>query len=221
MKSKKIKNSSQASEYFQNNNYIVLTEALSKEVASLLFMYLKNKKETWKYLLKKKLVSPFEHIHGTFNDPKVPNTFSIYGDVLMDTMMIRLQPHLESITGLTLVPTYTYTRLYKYGDILRRHKDRDSCEISFTLNLGGDSWPIFLEPTGEKGKKGVSINLNAGDLLVYRGVHLEHWREMFEGNECGQVFCHYNDLNGPFQNSNLFDKRPMIGLPNYTIGKDD
>jgi hypothetical protein len=31
---------------------------------------------------------------------------------------------------------------------LRRHKDRPSCEISTTLNLGGDPWPIFIDGTG-------------------------------------------------------------------------
>ena len=34
----------------------------------------------------------------------------------------------------------------KPGDVLHRHKDRFSCEISTTLNLGGDPWPIHLEP---------------------------------------------------------------------------
>ena len=32
--------------------------------------------------------------------------------------------------------------------ILKRHKDRPSCEISTTLNLGGDPWPIFIDGTG-------------------------------------------------------------------------
>ena len=32
---------------------------------------------------------------------------------------------------------------------LKRHKDRPSCEISTTLNLGGDPWPIFIDGTGE------------------------------------------------------------------------
>ena len=38
--------------------------------------------------------------------------------------------------------------LYKQGDELKRHKDRPSCEISTTLNLGGDPWPIFIDGTG-------------------------------------------------------------------------
>jgi hypothetical protein len=52
---------------------------------------------------------------------------------------------------LKLNPTYAYARIYKKGDILHRHKDRFSCEISTTLNLGGDDWPIFIEKDPKKG----------------------------------------------------------------------
>jgi hypothetical protein len=41
----------------------------------------------------------------------------------------------------------------KKAIFLKRHKDRFSCEISTTMNLGGDDWPIYLEPSGEVGKK--------------------------------------------------------------------
>ena len=129
-------------------------------------------------------------------------------------------------TGLQLIPTYSYARLYKNGDILRRHKDRPSCEISTTLNLGGDPWPIFIDGTGadtvidEEKKihkpnapKGTKVLLEVGDMLVYSGCELEHWREPFEGNTCGQVFLHYNHVNGPFAENNRFDKRPMLGIP--------
>jgi hypothetical protein len=53
-------------------------------------------------------------------------------------------------------------------------------------------------------------------MLVYSGCELEHWREPFEGNTCGQVFLHYNHVNGPFAEKNRFDKRPMLGLPPIT-----
>ena len=42
---------------------------------------------------------------------------------------------------------------------LKRHKDRFSCEISTTMNLAGDDWPIYLEPSGEVGKKGIKVDL--------------------------------------------------------------
>tara|TARA_R100000329_G_C7539654_1_gene190494 strand:+ start:21 stop:284 length:264 start_codon:yes stop_codon:yes gene_type:complete len=81
------------------------------------------------------------------------------------------------------------------------------------MNLGGDEWPIFLEPSGAQGKEGVKVLLNPGDMLIYRGCDLEHWREPFEGDSCGQVFLHYNDLNGEFAEQNKYDGRPFLGLP--------
>ena len=58
--------------------------------------------------------------------------------------------------------------------------------------------------------KGVKINLKPGDMLIYSGCDLEHWREPFTGTECGQVFLHYNQEG---TNANLFDGRIHIGYP--------
>ena len=69
---------------------------------------------------------------------------------------------------------YSYARIYKNGDVLARHKDRYSCEISTTLNLGGDSWPIYLDPTGKQGQAGIKVDLEPGDMLIYSGCELEH-----------------------------------------------
>ncbi len=146
----------------------------------------------------------------------------------METLLVKTMPVMKAKTGLDLIPTYSYTRLYRTGNILHRHKDRPSCEISTTLNLGGDQWPIYLDPTGENNilsgyetttivkpnaPKGVKVDLKPGDMLIYSGCELEHWREPFKGKLCGQVFLHYNHANGPFAKSNLYDKRPLLGIP--------
>ena len=71
-------------------------------------------------------------------------------NIAMETLMLKCLPEMEKATGLKLYPAYTYARIYKKGDILKRHKDRFSCEISTTMNLGGDDWPIYLEPSGNQ-----------------------------------------------------------------------
>jgi len=129
--------------------------------------------------------------------------------------MLKCQPIMEKTTGLKLYPSYTYARIYKKGDILKRHKDRFSCEISTTMNLGGDQWPIYIEPSGEENKTGEKLILNPGDMLVYKGNLLEHWREPFDGEECCQVFLHYNNAETPGSDENIFDGRKHIGLPSY------
>jgi hypothetical protein len=145
----------------------------------------------------------------------------------METLLLKCQPGMEKATGLKLYPAYTYARIYKKGDELKRHKDRFSCEISTTMNLGGDDWPIYLEPNSElggviegfgyvsKNTKGVRVDLKPGDMLVYSGCELEHWREKFKGKECVQVFLHYNNRKTPGAKDNMFDKRPHLGLPSW------
>ena len=120
---------------------------------------------------------------------------------------------LEDETGLKLYETYSYARIYKTGDELKRHKDRYSCEVSTTLNLGGDNWPIYLEPSGKEGKEGNKISLRQGDMLIYKGCEVEHWRESFNGVNCAQVFLHYNDASDEKAEENRYDGRPFLGLP--------
>ena len=163
--------------------------------------------------------------YGYINSMKL-NTYSCYSDFAMETLMVKMLPIMKKHTGLDLIPTYSYARAYKKGDELRRHKDRPSCEISTTVNLGGDPWPIFIDGTGENNvideyknihkpnaPAGTKVLLEVGDMLVYSGCELEHWREPFDGNICGQVFLHYNHVNGPFAKKNKFDGRPKLGLP--------
>ena len=186
------------------NKYQVIKNAISYELANFIFNYflLKRDAVAWMY---ENNITYDNGMFGTWSDEQVPNTYSHYADPVMETLLMKVLPVMKKETGLELVPTYSYARLYKKGDILKRHKDRPSCEISTTLNLGGDPWSIFLE--------GVEVLLNIGDMLVYSGCELEHWRESFEGNVCGQVFLHYNHVNGPFANKNKFDGRPMLGIP--------
>ena len=82
---------------------------------------------------------------------QIPHTYSQYANIAMETLMLEMSAyHVEKETGHKLYPAYTYARIYKKGDVLKRHKDRFSCEISTTMNLGGDSWDIYLEPSGKK-----------------------------------------------------------------------
>ena len=195
------------------NNYKIVKNAISKELAGFIYDYFLIKRRVARKLFDDGYISPDTPDFGVWSDKQIPNTYSHYADIVMETLLEKIKPVMEENTGLKVLPTYTYARIYKKGDILKRHKDRPSCEISTTINLGGDSWPIYLEPSGEKGKEGVKVNLNPGDMLIYRGCELEHWREAFEGDNCGQVFLHYNEANSPEGQKNIYDGRPFIGLP--------
>jgi len=200
---------------FKENKYSVIKNAISKELADFCYQYFLNKRKVARYLFDEKYISGFTEYFGVWNDQQIPETYSHYGDIVMDTLLEKVKPVMEKESGVKLTETYSYARIYKNGDELKRHKDRYSCEISTTMNLGGDDWSIFLEPSGEESKDGIEVKLEAGDMLMYRGCDLEHWREPFQGKDCGQVFLHYNDASGKDAEKNKYDGRAFLGLPSY------
>jgi hypothetical protein len=199
---------------FKKNKYEIIKKAISPDLAEFCYAYFLNKRSVAKFLFEQRYINPFEIMFGTWTDAQVPNTYSHYSDIVMETLLRALVPRMEKHTGLKLHPTYSYARLYKNGDILHRHIDRFSCEISTTLHLGGDPWPFFIEPSGTVNKAGIKLNLKPGDMIVYKGCELEHWREPFTGQNCGQVFLHYNDASSKEAENNKYDGRPMLGVPN-------
>ena len=211
---------------FKIKKYQVIKGALSKELANFIFNYMMLQRDAVDFMVKNQKVNPYNPFIGTREDKQIPGAYSKYGDWVMEALLMYMIPIMKAKTGMELIPTYSYTRLYEKGNILKRHKDRPSCEISTTLHLGGDEWPIFLDPSGQNfvideyknihkpgAPKGIQVDLKVGDMLIYSGCELEHWREPFQGNVCSQVFLHYNHANGPYAKTNLFDKRPLLGIP--------
>tara|TARA_R110002020_G_scaffold180775_1_gene375398 strand:- start:576 stop:1160 length:585 start_codon:yes stop_codon:yes gene_type:complete len=190
---------------FEQNKYQVIRNAISYDLANFCFNYFLLKRDAIKFMYDNNFIAE-NSMHGTWKDKQVPGVYSIYADHVMETLLVKTLPVMKEKTGLNLLPTYSYARVYEKGSILEKHKDRPSCEISTTINLGGDLWSIYVE--------GIKIDLNPGDMLIYAGCELEHWREPFEGSICGQVFLHYNHVDGPFAKTNLYDKRPLLGVPN-------
>ena len=214
---------------FKKNKYVVIKQAISKELAAFVANYFSIKKQVYDTCRQRRFISPYEVLLGEYEgaDGQIPHTYCHYADIAMETLMLKCQPAMEKITQLKLTPAYSFARIYKNGDVLKRHKDRFSCEISTTMNLGGDPWPIYLSPnenvgipdgkkiTVESEVKGIKVDLKPGDMLVYRGCELEHWRNKFKGKECIQVFLHYNNRKTPGAKENMFDRRPHLGLPSW------
>lgn len=116
-----------------------------------------------------------------------------YGDPLMESLLINKKEKMQELTGLKLLPTYAFWRMYtKFAD-LKKHSDRPSCEISVTVNIGSDgtSWPFLVDKS--------SIDLEPGDAVLYLGCEVEHWRDEFQGDWFAQTFLHYVDAEGLYK----------------------
>ena len=145
-------------------------------------------------------------------DAQVAKSVGIYGDPAFDTLMLMCLSSVEEIVGKKLLPTYTYARIYFNGADLLPHTDRDECEHSVSLSLGGTSsalWPLWFKNEDNEPEYAAMYE---GDAVVYQGNKVNHWRDEFEGETQFQLFMHYVEAEGEHKDQ-LFDTRPYIGLP--------
>ena len=180
-------------EVFDKDGYVVLKDALTKQQCDELVQHMFSLNE------KGALVK----------DDQCPLSDAVYGDEIFDNLMMSFAEPLGKQLGKRLLPTYTYARIYRPGDVLKKHKDRPSCEISTTLTLGWDakhSWPIYMDE-----QKETMVQMEVGEMVAYKGCEVLHWRKPFKGNWHCQVFLHYVDADGPFAD-HAFDGRKGIGM---------
>lgn len=186
-------------EYFQKNGYALLTEVLDKKTCNQLCEHMFK----------------LHHEGKLVKDDQCPLSDSVYGDPVFDQLLAKLAEPIGHHIGVDLLPTYTYCRIYRPGEILKRHTDRPSCEISGTMTLGyspatGSVWPIYVsdDPADEYGRR---VDIETGNLLMYAGNQLVHWRPEFKGEWQVQVFFHYVRAEGAYAD-HVFDHRPQLGM---------
>jgi hypothetical protein len=179
------------------NNYLLIPNFIPIERANALAIEYKNYSERT----------------NSQGDSQAPNSHSNYNYISFLELLCEKTPEVSSLLEETVLPSYSYSRVYKNGSVLEKHVDRDACEISFTVHLGGDKpWLIWIEtPTGQK----KSVNLNPGDAMMYLGREAIHWRDEYEGEWFAQIFLHYVQSRGDCSYA-YFDKtqqKPEIESP--------
>lgn len=210
-------------EHFRNKKYAFIPGMIPLEICNLASRYALIQRDA-------------EYTPEDDPEAQVYMSHSRYSDTLMETLLYFLHPQLEKQLNMELCPTYSYYRVYTPGHDLKRHKDRESCEISTTICLGHNyinkdpnyNWGMYVDPESYVNKinydtegnfitsnnKGIMHPQNPGDVIAYRGCDIEHWRDPFEGEDGSwqvQVFCHFIDKNGPFYPEWAYDKRPGLG----------
>jgi len=208
-----------AAKFFEEHGWVKIDKFIDQNMANLLYHHVQLEAARLNFF-EEKGIKTNDDLDGTFTDHQAPGDFSKYGDPIFDTLLSLSLEQMETLTAKELVPTYSYHRLYTTGTELTRHKDRPSCEISTTLCLGFDAtnvdaskYPNWNWPMGFKERDGkeISVQMVPGDMIIYRGCELEHWREPLWGKNHAQVFLHYNEKGGDYDIP--FDGRPLLGLP--------
>ena len=207
---------------FERDNFVIVRNFYDRDKINFLYTYTQIQ-----YLRVKAFrdanYTYDERTEGKFSDDVTPYCYCRYSDPLTETMLVESLPNIENYVGKNIVPTYSYWRMYENGADLKRHKDRHGCEISVTICVGFDLsnldkpdehlWPLWIDKTGEVGNEGSPIFLSPGDIIIYKGCKLEHWREPFIGNTWAQIFLHFDDKDNPHHKLNEYDGRGQLGLP--------
>ena len=143
-------------------------------------------------------------------DGPLAGSMNAYGDRGFDALLESKRSLVAEIVGRPLAPTYTYLRTYFAGQALAPHRDRPACEHSVSLLVSSSSaepWPLMLEDL--EGST-VSIPLEPGDAVLYRGMAVTHWRNQLDDGVHTQLFMHYVDAEGPYRNE-VYDRRERLG----------
>jgi len=182
---------------FKENGYLVIRNFLDKDFLDFVQDYFFIRVKSGK---------------SSKNDSQVPGAYCFYSDPLCETILDRSCKELSEKIKINLLPTYSYTRIYLKGNELTKHRDRSSCEISATLSLAhdGEVSPIYFSKNEDESDS-VEILLNPGDICIYRGCDLWHWRKPFENNWYLQTFLHYVDSDGQYKDF-IYDKRSFLGI---------
>lgn len=183
--------------------YAVVKNAITDELRQILYASMHIMKDA-EYFVNG--ISLKNKNHFTDTSTVTSNAWPVYGSPVTDALLIYMKPLIEEVTEKKLLPTYSYGRIHWQGSSMPKHTDRPSCEYSITLCISSDGadkpWPIYMD--------GNEVILNPGDLCIYKGIDVPHWRDEFQGTEHIQVFLHYVDQEGPYTEW-VYDKRQVLG----------
>ena len=145
------------------------------------------------------LAKKFKEYTETYDlsaDPQVPGSDAKFDYIPFVELLVEKTSMVTQLVGESVLPTYSYARIYKEGNELPGHVDKPQCEISLTVNLDcTEIWNIWIEsPDGRIN----NVSLGPGEAMLYLGMVGRHGREPFEGESCTQVFLHYVRTNGPY-----------------------
>ena len=193
-------------EQLEKNKYLVVRNVLSEDLISIMNSYF-----TIKFLIQKDFRIQLGSVVEDTLDVVRPFSIKCYADAMTESLLLNLLPTIREITCLEkLEPSYSFSRFYEKGQWLEKHSDRPSCQYSITLPVmafDDTPWIIHVEEN--------AIDLNIGDMLVYKGCEAQHWREPFEGTYQTQAHLHYVNPVDPAYEPYVNDGRLSIGMKKH------
>lgn len=231
---------------FMKNRFLVLKNFIPKDVIDMTmdnWKTIENNKAMYKSIMRREediiFESPSNSLYKSDGGHSFPPAVAMHRYVW---------EKLKGVIDLDLKETYAYSRKYERGAYLKSHTDRPSCEVSVTMCLDyksddGKPWKIWVQPdkcylsessdqnhiyniTQAKPHKqrkedgAVQVSLEVGDLLLYQGPNIPHWRDYFVGDYTYHMFLHFYNVGGGIKDlpHARVDVKP--GMPEYVCAID-
>lgn len=178
---------------FPADGYHIIKSAVSKDLLDIYYLYSR-------YYLR---------IGCYFEFDSKSASMGRYADGVGEALLSHLEDRISDELGQQVLPSYSFLRFYTPESRLIKHVDRPACEITGTMTIGPKDitpWPIHLQLEDRV----VSAELEPGDLLLFRGPTIPHWRDPLPDGHCLQVFLHYVFKDGDYEEYK-FDQREKIG----------
>jgi hypothetical protein len=199
---------------FKKNQYTIIKNAISKDMCRVFAKEFRISRDlAMKANHQNTSVKSKEclNLNYPFHDEMVENSFSWYSplcfEALSDTI---IKDIVEKEIHEPVYPTYSYARIYYNGAEMLPHIDRSSSEVSVSLCIDVDSnsssWNLFVLDDNTP----VEIYQEPGDIIIYDGNNLKHWREKYQGSEQINAFMFYVRANGP-RAELKYDTRDLLG----------
>ena len=212
---------------FIEDRYIVLKDFIPKEILTMTLDSWKAIESNQEY---HDMFFPEPEQEITYNSPEnsLRKSEGCYCFPPAISLHHWLRNALREVLDLHLGETYSYTRKYVRGAYLKAHTDRPSCEISVTLCLDyktddNTPWKIWVQndqnyvdrAVDQQGifdetqalpvrkRTGKCVSLEPGDLLLYQGPNIPHWRDYLLGDYSYHMFLHFVNLKGNMINTEM------------------
>lgn len=128
-------------------------------------------------------------------DNQVIGRRSMHNAALFAAVHAQIATLVQSVADEAIKPSYCYLSVYPQGSELVKHTDRAQCKWNASIAFArtADLWPIYVEvPSGVK-----EIRAELGEVVVYRGTDIPHWREPLPAGTATVCFFHF--VNQPYQ----------------------
>ena len=201
---------------FKNLGFEIVKGALSKDICKLLAAEFRISRDL--ALFHSSQDPQFKNPDSSnpafpFGDKMIDESFSWYSPLCFEALSNTLVKDIvEKVIGEKLYPTYSYARIYYNGAELKKHTDRASSEYAVTCCIDTDPkfpiWSFFVE---QYDGSILEIIQEPGDILIYKGNHIPHWRNVYTGQEHINAFMFYVRANGP-RAELKYDTRPFLGM---------